>query len=159
MKRESLLCSTGIYILWNHCCCFIESMFALFGKTRPSPKTCRKIMFFHTKTRMSLKEGESFKEGWTWIQGSSGFMGCKRQSQWFLDGWLAVGRCRFLPEKVSSSSDYWAARTDILILQIIFLIFWITSFLKGWAQLSKFSNRVKIIAIQLDLTSHGLKFS
>ncbi len=147
MKRDSLLHSTGVYILWNYCCCFIESAFTFLGKTRFSSKSCSKIMFFHTRTRRFLKKGEFFQEGQTWIQRSSGFTGCKYQSQWFLVSWCTLRRCYFLLEKVSSSADYEAACTDILNFTNHFSqndIFWITPFLKRWAQLYKFIKICKI---------------
>ncbi len=99
MKRESLLHSTVVYILWNHCYCFIESMFSFLGKTRTSSKTCCKIMFFHTRTRWFLRKAESFQEWRTWIQ--SEFTGCKHQSQWLLESWYVVGRCRILRKNVT----------------------------------------------------------
>ncbi len=145
--------STSIYILWNHCCRFIESMFAFFGKTHPSSKTCCKIIFFYLRTHRFLKKGESFQEKRTCIQGNSGFTACKHQSQWFLVSWFSVGRCRFLLEKVSSSSDYQAACTDVLNFTNHFSQndgFWITPFLKRWAQLlhlpekKKFLKNIKI---------------
>ncbi len=34
-----------VYILWNHCCCFVESMFPIHRKTHPSSKTWHQITF------------------------------------------------------------------------------------------------------------------
>ncbi len=48
--------------------------------------------FSHKDSFRFLKKDESFQEERTWIQWSSGFMGCKHQSQWFLVSWFAVGR-------------------------------------------------------------------
>ncbi len=122
MKRESLIHSTGVYILRNHCCSSIESMFAVLQK--PVVISCFLIQVF--------EEGGCFQEGRIWIQGSNGFPGCKLQPQWFLASSFAVGRRHFLLEKVSSSSDYYAAGTDVLNFTNCFSqkdIFWITPFL------------------------------